>query len=90
MNHVNLDELLKGKVPINVSIDTEANAIYFKVSDDEVLRTVRMNSSLTVDYGKDKEVVGIEIIRVKKINCLMKQTFHAISSALPNRILSVA
>lgn len=90
MNHVSINTLLKGKVPINVSIDREANAIYFKLSDDEVLKTVRLNNSLSIDYGKDNEVIGVEIIRIKKINLLMKKAFKDISSALPANVLASA
>ena len=90
MNQSELNELLKDKSPINVSIDKEAKAIYFKYSDKEILKTVRINSSLTVDMGENHEVIGLEIIRVKKINLLMKKALHDISSIVSSSIPAIA
>ena len=90
MNHTNINKLLHGKIPINVSIDKEAHSIYFKLSDDDVLKTVRLNSSLSVDYGKNDEVIGVEIIRIKKIKVLMKKAFKDISSSIPSNLLVTA
>ena len=86
MNHMDINKLLHGKTPINVSIDREARAVYFKLSDDEVLKTTRINSSLSVDYGKNDEVIGVEIIRIKKIEVLMKKAFKDISSSIPSNV----
>ncbi len=61
------NKLLKGKSPINVAIDKQARAIYFKVSEHEVDRTERINPSLSVDYDKHDAVVGVEIIRLNKV-----------------------
>ncbi len=90
MNQVNINELLNGKTPISVSIDSEARAIYFKISDSEVSKTVRLNSSLSVDYDADDEVIGVEIIRVKNVGVLIKKAFKDISSAIPRKTLATA
>ena len=90
MNQVNLNELLKGKTPISVSIDREASAIYFKISDNEVSKTVRLNSSLSVDYNGDGEVVGVEIIRITNVGVLLKKAFRDISSGIPSKALATA
>ena len=87
MNQVNLNELLKGKTPISVSIDSAARAIYFKLSDEEVSKTVRLNSSLSVDYDEDGEVVGVEIIRITNVDVLLKKAFRDISSGIPSKAL---
>ena len=90
MNHLDIDKLLKGKKPINVAIDKEARAIYFKVSDEGVTRTVRTNDSVSIDYGKDDEIVGVEIIRVNKIEVILKKALKDISSTIPSNILATA
>ena len=90
MTHVDLNKLLGGKTPINVTIDKEAHAVYFKVSDEDILKTVRLNDSLSVDYGKDGEVIGIEIIRVNKIEQVLKVAFKDISSLIPRKSLATA
>ena len=88
MNVVSLNDLLQGKTPISVSIDREARAIYFKLSDNEVARTERLNNSLSVDYDEDSEVIGVEIIRVTNVGVMLKKTFQDISSAIPPKALA--
>ena len=90
MNQVSINELLRGKTPISVSIDREARAIYFKISDVEVSKTERLNSSLSVDYDENGEVVGVEIIRVKNVGVLLKKAFRDISSGIPPKALATA
>ena len=90
MSYLNLNKLLGGKTPINVSIDKQARAVYFKVSDDPVFRTDRPNDSLSIDYGKDDEVVGIEIIRVNRIEVMLKKTLKDIYSSIPRKSLATA
>ena len=90
MNHLDIHKLLKGKKPINVAIDKEARAIYFKVSDEGVLKTIRVNESVSIDYGKGDEIVGVEIIRVNKIEVILKKALKDISSTISNKILAAA
>ncbi len=90
MNTMDLNRLLKGKQPINIAIDREARAIYFKVEDDEVSKTVRLNDSVSVDYGEHDEVVGIEIIRVNKIGLILKKALKDITTVLPKQTLATA
>ena len=90
MKHFNINKLLNGKIPINISVDSEARAIYFKVSDEEVLRTDRPNEFLSIDYGKDDEVIGVEIIRLNKIESVIKIAYKDISSAIPSKALATA
>ena len=90
MNQVSINELLHGKTPISVSIDREARAIYFKLSDNEVSKTQRLNSSLSVDYDEDGEVVGVEIIRINNVSMLLKKAFQDISSGIPAKALATA
>ncbi len=90
MTYVSINKLLGGKTPINVAIDKTARAVYFKVSDEEVVKTVQLNASLAVDYGKDDSVVGVEIIRVNKIEVLLKKALKDIYSSIPRKALATA
>ena len=90
MNHLDINKLLKGKAPINVAIDKEARAIYFKISDEDVFKTVRVNESVAVDYDKEDDIVGVEIIRVNKIEVILKKALKDISAIIPNKILAAA
>ena len=90
MSHLDINKLLKGKKPVNVAIDQEARAIYFKVSDEDVARTVRTNDTVSIDYDKDDEIVGVEIIRVNKIEVILKKALKDISSVIPSNILATA
>ena len=90
MSHLDINKLLKGKKPINVAIDKEARAIYFKVSDEDAARTVRLNESVSIDYDNDDEIVGVEIIRVNKIEVILKKALKDISSVIPSNILATA
>ena len=84
---IRLNELLKDKTPVNVSIDKEAKAVYFKFSDGKILKTVRINGSLTVDLGHDQEVIGVEVIRIKQINRVMKKPFMTFLPLFPQTCL---
>ena len=90
MNQVSLNDLLGGKTPINVSIDREARAIYFKLSDKEVCQTKRLNSSLSVDYDENNQVIGVEIIRVNEIGIMLEKAYKDISSSIPPQALQTA
>ena len=90
MKHFDINKLLNGKIPINISVDSEARAIYFKVSDDEVLRTDRPNEFLSIDYGKNDEVIGVEVVRLNKIQSAIKIAYKDLSSAIPSRALASA
>lgn len=87
MSHISINDLLKGKTPISVSIDSEARAVYFKLSDESVDKTERLNNSLSIDYDEDGEIVGVEIIRISKINMMLKKAFKDISSSIPSQAL---
>ena len=88
MRHLNINKLLKGKKPLSIAIDKQAQAIYFKVSDHDVCRTVRPNDSLAIDYDKNDEPVGVELIRVSKIELILKKAFKDISTAIPSNVLA--
>ena len=89
MKNLDLDKLLKGKKPLSIAIDKQAQAIYFTVSDHEVCHTARLNDSLFIDYDKNNEPVGVELIRVSKIELILKKAFKDISTAIPSKVLAI-
>jgi len=84
MTHYSLNKMLTGKEVKNISIDKVARAIYFKVEDHDVCRTVRINPNFAIDYDKYDEVVGLELIRVKRIELIVKKALKDITTILPN------
>ena len=89
MKNIDINKLLGGKTPTNITVDMDAEAVYFKVSDEEVTRTERPNNSLSIDYGRHNEVIGIEIIRVKKIERILSLAYKDISSNIPKEALAI-
>ncbi len=90
MSHVDINKLLHGKKPINIAIDKDARAVYFKVSDHNVSKTVRSNNSVSIDYDDHNDMVGVEIIRVQRIGQIFKMALKDITSAIPSKILTPA
>lgn len=76
--------------PVSFSIDAVAKAVYIGFSNNAVAKTIRKGSSLSIDYAKDGAMVGIEIIRVRKINAtitkILKDTEHDLPSSIRKRI----
>lgn len=90
MRHIDINKLLHGKKPINIAIDKDAKAVYFKMSDHSVSKTIRPNNSLAIDYDDHNDVVGVEIIRVQRIGQIFKMALKDITSAIPSKILTPA
>ena len=88
MSNMDINKLLKGKKPINIAIDKDAKAVYFKVSDHHVSKTVRPNNSLSIDYDDHNDVVGVEIIRVRRIDQIFKMALKDITSFIPSNTLT--
>lgn len=70
--------------PTSFLLDTLAKSIYITFSTKQIAKTVRKNSSLSIDYDKDGEIVGIEIIRIKKAQATFKRILKDAESYLPS------
>jgi len=46
-----------------LSVDAKTDAAYLRIRDRDIDKTVEITSELNVDYDKDGNVVGIEILR---------------------------
>lgn len=75
--------ILHSKTPLSFSLDTLAKAIYITFSTNPVKKTVRKNSSLSIDYDKDGNMVGIEVIRIQKIKATIQKILKDTENSLP-------
>jgi len=50
----------------NVSYDSLANALYIQIRDDFVSNTEQISDNTILDYDKDGNIVGIEILNPKQ------------------------
>jgi uncharacterized protein YuzE len=69
--------------PISVSVDTLARAVYITISNNPVSKTVRKNESFLIDYDKEGKVVGLEIVRVEKMEATVKKVIKETEQGIP-------
>ncbi|MFH1856547.1 MAG: DUF2283 domain-containing protein [Candidatus Omnitrophota bacterium] len=74
---------IKTKKLVSFSFDALAKAIYIGFSNEAVEKTVRKTPSFFIDYDKKGEVVGIEIIRVQKVQTAIKKIVADAENNLP-------
>ena len=53
------------KIFHNVSYDSLANALYIQIKDDSIDYTEQISENTILDYWKDWDVIGIEILNPK-------------------------
>ena len=51
---------------MTIKYDTETDAIYMILSDDDVVESEETSTDVIVDYNENNEVVAIEILNVKR------------------------
>ncbi len=51
---------------MKIRFDPEADILYILVKEGEVADTVEIAEDVFVEYGKDGEIIGIEIWQAKK------------------------
>ena len=60
--------------------DKENDALFFRLDDSEIFESEEIESGMIVDYNKDNQIVGFEILRVstrvlpEKLNTLQFET----------------
>ncbi|MCK4249278.1 MAG: DUF2283 domain-containing protein [Candidatus Omnitrophica bacterium] len=74
---------IKTQKPISFSLDALARAIYIGFSNNPIEKTTRKNKSLLMDYDKDGNIVGIEIIRVQKAKATITKVLKDTEKDLP-------
>jgi len=55
---------------MQISFDKVANALYIQFSQEKIKKTEEIREGIIVDYGKNEDIVGIEILNYnqRKIN----------------------
>lgn len=51
---------------MNIKFDKEADAIYLKLSDSEVAISDEEKPGIIIDYDKDGNIVGIELLNASE------------------------
>jgi len=51
--------------PMKVRYDQAADAVYVRLDDSEVVESEEVQPGLVVDFNRDNQIVGIEILGVK-------------------------
>ena len=49
-----------------MTVDPKSDAAYLRIRDREVDKTIELNDEIKVDYDKDGNVVGLEILRTPR------------------------
>lgn len=53
---------------MNFSFDKIANALYIRFSNEKIVNSDEIAEGIVIDYGKNEDVVGIEILNFSKRN----------------------
>jgi len=51
---------------MKIRYDPDADAMYIKLSDEEIKTTRKIDDNTILDYDKDGRVIGIELLFVKE------------------------
>jgi len=50
---------------MRVRVDLESDALYFRISEEEIEESEEVSPGVILDYSKDGRVAGIEILGLK-------------------------
>ncbi len=50
---------------MRVKVDMESNALYFRLSEEQIVESEETSPGVVLDYDKNGRVVGIEILNIK-------------------------
>ena len=51
---------------MKIKVDLESDALYFRISEDQIEESEEVSNGLVIDYNASGKVVGIEILNVKE------------------------
>ena len=51
---------------LKITLDREANALYVRIRDGQVARSVASDNGVVIDEDASGEVIGVEILHVSK------------------------
>jgi len=50
---------------MRVKVDMESDALYFRLSEEDIVESEETSPGVILDYDEDGRVVGIEILNIK-------------------------
>lgn len=51
---------------MRIKVDLESDALYFRLSEDEIEESEEVAKGIIIDYSKAGKVIGVEILNVKE------------------------
>ena len=51
---------------MRIKVDLESDALYFRLSEDEIEESEEVSKGIIIDYSKAGKVIGVEILNVKE------------------------
>ena len=51
---------------MRLKVDLESDALYFRISEDEIESSEEVKPGIIVDYTKSGNVAGVEVLNLKK------------------------
>ncbi len=51
---------------MKLTVDKEADALYLRLDDSSIVETEEVSPGIILDFNKDKEVVGVEMLYLSK------------------------
>ena len=51
---------------MKLTVDKEADALYLRLDDSSIVNTEEVSPGIILDFNKDKEVVGVEMLYLSK------------------------
>ena len=51
---------------MKVHFDKKSNALYFRLDDSKIVESEEVKPGVILDYNKKNQVVGVEILNLKK------------------------
>lgn len=51
---------------MRIKVDLESDALYFRLSEDEIEESEEVSKGIIIDYSRAGKVIGVEILNVKE------------------------
>lgn len=51
---------------MRIKVDLESDALYFRLSEDEIEESEEVAKGIIVDYSRTGKIVGVEILNLKE------------------------
>ena len=52
---------------MKISYDPKYDVMYIKFSEGKIIDTIEVEANVLIDYGEDKEIMGIEILSASRM-----------------------